>query len=70
MIWLSIQKIEEASAFLKEVLKMIPDCNDPGELFAFEGSAAKVYFGVFNELILQQKLISLANDHVDHLWIT
>jgi CRISPR-associated protein Cas1 len=34
---------------------MIPDCNDPGELFAFEGSAAKVYFGVFNELILQQK---------------
>lgn len=52
---INTKKIEEASAFLKEVLKMIPDCNDPGELFAFEGSAAKVYFGVFNELILQQK---------------
>ncbi|AEJ20054.1 type I-C CRISPR-associated endonuclease Cas1c [Gracilinema caldarium] len=49
------KKIKEASDFLKEVLRMIPDCNNLSDLFAFEGSAARAYFGVFNELILQQK---------------
>lgn len=52
---INTSKIEEASAFLKEVLRMITDCTNPADLFAFEGSAARVYFGVFNELILQQK---------------
>jgi len=49
------QLLGQASAFLKETLHAIPQCKDIGELMAFEGSAAKVYFGVFDDLILQQK---------------
>lgn len=52
---INVKRIREASAFLKEVLRMIPDCTSSADLFAFEGSAAKVYFGVFDELILHQK---------------
>ena len=44
-----------ASTFLKETLKAIPSCHSTGNLMGFEGSAAKIYFGVFNHLILQQR---------------
>lgn len=44
-----------ASTFLKETLKAIPSCHSAGNLMGFEGSAAKIYFGVFNHLILQQR---------------
>jgi CRISPR-associated protein Cas1 len=47
--------LSKASAFLKQTLTTIPTCNSTSELMAFEGSAAKVYFGVFNQLILQQR---------------
>lgn len=50
-----IQGLAKASAFLKETLNAIPQCKDVGELMAFEGSAAKIYFGVFDQLILQQR---------------
>src|SRR6185436_250133 len=30
-------------------------CNSIGDLMGFEGSAAKIYFGVFDHLILQQR---------------
>lgn len=50
-----VPRLEKASAFLKEMLGLIQECTSTGELMAFEGSAAKVYFGVFDELILQQK---------------
>ena len=50
-----VQALTQVSAFLKETLNAIPECNSVAELMAFEGSAAKVYFGVFDHLILQQR---------------
>jgi CRISPR-associated protein Cas1 len=47
--------LEKASAFLKQTINAIPECASTDELMAFEGSAARIYFGVFNQLILQQK---------------
>jgi CRISPR-associated protein Cas1 len=40
---------------LKETLKAIPACNSIDDLMGFEGSAAKIYFGVFDQLILHQR---------------
>lgn len=45
----------KASAFLKETLNALNTCKSVPELMAFEGSAAKIYFSVFDHLILQQK---------------
>ncbi len=50
-----VEALTKASAFHKQVLGAIPECATTGELMAFEGSAAKIYFGVFNHLILQQR---------------
>lgn len=50
-----VQALTQASAFLKETLNAIPQCKTLVELMAFEGSAAKIYFGVFGQLILQQR---------------
>jgi CRISPR-associated protein Cas1 len=50
-----VDKLKKASAFLKQTIAAIPECTSTDELMAFEGSAAKIYFGVFNQLILQQK---------------
>ncbi|MGB9591080.1 MAG: type I-C CRISPR-associated endonuclease Cas1c [Candidatus Kryptoniota bacterium] len=47
--------LEKASSFLKETLSAITKCKKVAELMAFEGSAAKIYFSVFDHLILQQK---------------
>lgn len=52
---LNVDRLQDASSFIKELLRMIPECKNLQELLAFEGSAAKAYFGIFNELILQQK---------------
>jgi CRISP-associated protein Cas1 len=49
------QALGGASNFMKETLKAIPTCKSIGDLMGFEGSAAKIYFGVFNHLILQQR---------------
>lgn len=49
------QALSQASAFLKGTLGVIPECKSIGELLAFEGNAAKIYFGVFDQLILQQR---------------
>jgi CRISPR-associated protein Cas1 len=49
------QRLSQASSFLKETLTAIPTCQGVAELMAFEGSAAKIYFGVFDQLILQQR---------------
>lgn len=49
------EALSRASAFLKEILSALLTCKHISELRAFEGSAAKIYFGVFNHLILQQK---------------
>lgn len=44
-----------ASAFLKQTLAALRGCTRISELMALEGSAAKIYFGVFDHLILHQK---------------
>ncbi len=54
-ILLADSALPATSSWLKETLKNIPTCNSIGDLMGFEGSAAKVYFGVFDQLILQQK---------------
>lgn len=43
------------STFLKETIKAIPTCTSTAELMGFEGSAAKIYFGIFGQMILQQR---------------
>lgn len=50
-----VQSLAGASNFLKETFKVLPSCNSIGDLMGFEGSAAKIYFGVFDHLILQQR---------------
>lgn len=50
-----VQALSAASASLKESLKAVQDCKTIYDLMGFEGSAAKIYFGVFDQLILQQR---------------
>lgn len=50
-----VEKMKRASGCLKNALIQIADCQDMDSLRGYEGEAASVYFGVFNELILQHK---------------
>jgi len=50
-----INTLTNASTALKEIVRAIKDSKTIEELIGFEGSAAKIYFGVFNQLILQQR---------------
>jgi CRISPR-associated protein Cas1 len=50
-----VAKLTQVSNFMKGILLALPECNSINDLMAFEGSAAKVYFGIFDQLILQQK---------------
>jgi len=50
-----VQALTNASASLKETLSAVQACKSIGDLMGFEGSAAKIYFGVFDHLILQQR---------------
>jgi CRISPR-associated protein Cas1 len=50
-----VATLNQASAALKGILAVIPECRSIAELMAFEGSAAKIYFSVFDQLILQQQ---------------
>jgi CRISPR-associated protein Cas1 len=52
---IDVQALSAASASLKESLKAVQDCRTIYDLMGFEGSAAKIYFGVFDQLILQQR---------------
>lgn len=49
------ERVKRASDFLNQSLTEIRDCTDKERLRGLEGEAARVYFGVFDELILQQK---------------
>lgn len=49
------EKVTGASQYLKNSLEQIRACEDNARLRGLEGEAASVYFGVFDELILQQK---------------
>jgi CRISP-associated protein Cas1 len=50
-----VESLTGASNFMKETLRAIPRCKSIVDLMGFEGSAAKIYFGVFDHLILQQR---------------
>ncbi len=50
-----VQALAGASSSLKESMHAIQECGTISDLMGFEGSAAKVYFSVFDQLILQQK---------------
>ena len=54
-VLVDLPALQQASAALRQTLQLLPDCSDTSSLMGFEGSAAKTYFGVFNQLILQQK---------------
>ena len=49
-----VSVLNQASAALKNILAAILECKSIGDLMGFEGSAAKIYFNVFDQLILQQ----------------
>jgi CRISPR-associated protein Cas1 len=51
----NVESLTGASNFMKETIKALQSCNSIGDLMGFEGSAAKVYFGVFDQLIFQQR---------------
>lgn len=50
-----VEQMKRASGFLKDSLGYIETCTDMVQLSGYEGEAASVYFGVFNQMILQQK---------------
>ena len=52
---IDLEKVKEASQKLKNALNDIKVCETAEQLRGFEGEAASVYYGVFDELILQQK---------------
>ena len=50
-----VQQLNATSQALKVILKQIGGCSTVADLMGLEGSAAKLYFGEFDQLILQQK---------------
>ena len=49
------EQVKAASEYLKNSLHYIQNCQSKEQLRGYEGEAASVYFGVFDQLILQQK---------------
>lgn len=52
---LDVETLKRASGFLANALRSLEDCPNMETLRGIEGEAASVYFGIFDELILQQK---------------
>lgn len=52
---MNTERVKSASACLKESLLRIQACKSKDQLRGYEGESASIYFGVFDELILQQK---------------
>lgn len=52
---IDVERVKSASVFLKQALVNIEKCVDMAQLRGYEGEAASIYFGVFDQLILQQK---------------
>lgn len=48
-------RVRKASMQLKNALELVQQAESKEQLRGYEGEAASIYFGVFNELILQQK---------------
>lgn len=54
-LMLDVNALNSVSQGLKETLQNIRKCEQIDQLMGFEGSAAKIYFSQFDQLILQQK---------------
>lgn len=52
---IDVERVKKASETLKENLKLIQEAKTKDQLRGYEGESASIYFGVFDELILQQK---------------
>ena len=52
---IDMERVKKASDFLKQSLVQIQSAKTKEQLRGYEGEAASVYFGVFDELILQQR---------------
>lgn len=52
---IDVDRVKAASVRLKESLELIRNSQSKDQLRGYEGEAASIYFGVFDELILQQK---------------
>lgn len=50
-----VNQLRDVSGSLKKITCAIWECKGIDDLMGFEGSAAKLYFSVFDQLILQQK---------------
>lgn len=50
-----VDRLKDASISIKDGMKALRECQSVADLIGFEGSAARVYFGVFDQLILHQK---------------
>ncbi|MFH1446611.1 MAG: type I-C CRISPR-associated endonuclease Cas1c, partial [Chloroflexota bacterium] len=50
-----VDRLSRVSTSLKELMKAIQGCKNNQDLLGIEGSAAKIYFGVFDQLVLQQR---------------
>lgn len=50
-----VNALEKASLYIKNCIKSLQNCRTLDEVRGVEGDCAKVYFGVFDELIVQQK---------------
>ncbi len=67
---LDVNAIKNKSKFLAQSIDRIRVCENANELLGLEGEAASVYFSVFDELILQQKMLSIFTEETkDHHWI-
>ena len=51
----NVEELKRSSEKLKHSLAQVSDCQSKERLRGIEGQAAQIYFGVFDELILQQK---------------
>lgn len=54
-IRLDVDKLKNASYFMQNSLKLVSESNSLEQLRGYEGEAASIYFGVLDDLILQQK---------------
>ena len=49
-----VEALKTAAAQMAQSLPLIASCEDPAQLLGLEGEAAKLYFGVFDHLVLKQ----------------
>ena len=54
-VLLDVTAISKASQSLRELMQAVMECQTIEDLMGFEGSAARIYFGEFDPLILHQR---------------